>query len=820
MAKSKKRKLSVAINRENQRPTFLINLKQRKADDQEEENLGNRNYFFSNYLGQLRNFFKKSTVNQESLSFRFKSLFPLARPRKQVKISFFHIFRNAKIWRQQLDQFSQAVGDFKKSIPRVRIVNQKKIAKQEKEYILKINWYRRALSFLFVLILLIIPFKIFDLYQVIDFSSLEERVLVHSQAAIDNLLLASEQIGQADLDQAGDQFSSAADNFIAAQEEVAKLNTWLLNLAAFSSNQKIRLAAQSKYFLAAGEAGAQLGKNFSLAFQSLFNSADKNFLEIIDEFVYFADLALINLKELRANLIKIDYQVLPLEHQDQFISWREEIISLESSLTFLLNSAEEIKEFLGYSHDRRYLLVFQNNTEMRGSGGFIGSYALIDFSAGAIKNIEVPAGGTYDTEAGMRTFIRSPRPLWLVNPRWFFWDANWWPDWPTTAENLSWFYEKSDGPTVDGVISFTPDVLAALLAITGPIDLEAEYGLTIELDNFWSLIQSTVEKENLVFTHPDFAVQFPDSPDNQPKKIIGDLMEKLLMILPEKIKAESLPILLASLEKNWQAKNILFYFTDPNLQEKVKQWRLDGAIHPSRHDYLMVVHTNIAGQKSDKKMEEKIFLDSQILNSGRIVNELTIIRHHQGEKNQPLTGARNVDWLRVYVPLGSQLIEASGFSQPDIKYFDLPEPDWQIHPFLAATEELALIDQASGTYIYEEFGKTVLANWVMTDPGETSVIKIRYQLPFLFQAVKRERNHLDFVNHLLNINQERPAVHSLLVQKQPGLKPPQFFSRLRLAKNWQVKWRYPVENSSPDAWLVNSQLTGDQFWAILALPKD
>jgi hypothetical protein len=170
--------------------------------------------------------------------------------------------------------------------------------------------------------------------------------------------------------------------------------------------------------------------------------------------------------------------------------------------------------FLGKQMDKRYLLVFQNNAEKRASGGFMGSFAVVDMSKGEIKNILVPKGGTYDTEAGLSEKVVAPEPLWLLNPLWHLWDANWWPNWPTTAKKIEWFYEKSNGPTVDGVISLTPTVIERLLTVTGPIDMSKDYGVIISADNFWQVTQT-------------FSEQKPQL-TNEPKKIIGDLMTKLM----------------------------------------------------------------------------------------------------------------------------------------------------------------------------------------------------------------------------------------------------------------------------------------------------
>lgn len=676
-----------------------------------------------------------------------------------------------------------------------------------------VSWYRSVFAFMVALIFIILPFKLLAYFKFLDISSLKADVITRAFSAFDNLAAASDNAVQLDLESAGSNFARASVDFSAAQAELSRVDDWLLAFASFSGNPKIRIAASSKQFLAAGVAGAEMGQHLS-AMGSVFleQPEDKSWGKIIDAFVFHGGLALDSARELQRNLQAIEAEDLPLEYRERFLSFRDQAELAVKSLDSLLGSAQEIKEFLGVSQDKCYLLVFQNNAEMRGAGGFFGSYALVDIRDGKIRRLEVPAGGSYDTEAGMRSFIQAPKPLWLVSARWYFWDANWWPDWPTSARSLMWFYEKSDGPTVDGVISFTPNVLEDLLRITGPIDMQAEYGLTVDADNFWELIQTTVEKENLRKTHPEALALIPDSPKNQPKKIIGDLMAEIMERLPQVLTAENAPALLSSLEKNLSAKNIMLYFNDPALQAKISRYGFDGAIAPAKQDYLLVAHTNIAGQKSDRRMEERIEHSAQVLSDGSVIDTVTIYRGHTGVKNEILSGVRNVDWLRVYVPKGSQLLAASGFSAPEASYFDEPEASWEVFPLLAETENRALTDLDSGTKIYTESDKTVFANWVMVDPGETAVIRLRYRLPFKIK--KSEPTSDDWWLRLEKIfRQESPerAPFSLLVQKQPGAHPADLVFNLELPPTWQAVWNYPQTES----WNSKDILDRDLLRAVL-----
>jgi hypothetical protein len=334
-------------------------------------------------------------------------------------------------------------------------------------------------------------------------------------------------------------------------------------------------------------------------------------------------------------------------------------------------------------------------------------------------NISVPKGGTYDTEAGLLERIVAPKPLWLLNPLWHFWDANWWPDWPTTARKLQWFYEKSDGPTVDGVISLTPTVIERLLAIHGPVDMTKEYGVIITAENFWSVTQA-------------FSEQKP-SVTKEPKKIIGDLMTRLSDDLPKNMSPEKTFALISMFETSLDQKQILLYFNNKELEQTVSSFGWDGKMKDTDNDYLMVTSTNIGGQKTDRVISETIDHTTEILPDGRIIDTLILTRQHTGIKRELFTGVRNVDWLRVYVPQNSKLIAASGFKQPDASYFSSPESTWKEDPDLQ-NENQASTDPESGTKMYSENGKTVFANWSMLDPGETIQIRLQYELPFRISA--------------------------------------------------------------------------------------
>lgn len=667
-----------------------------------------------------------------------------------------------------------------------------------------------VLIFAGILLAIILPVKAFTYYKVID--TAKGKVLGASESAMADLISAGQSATDLNFNQAGQNFKNASNNFLNAQTELEKINGLIFSLASILPDKNMQLAAASKNILRAGEASANAGKNSSLAMESLFSYKENNTNSILENLSLYGHNAINNLNELNEALNQINSEIIPEDYQKQFILLKQKSDELSRGLKEFIGLVDSLGDFLGASIDKRYLLVFQNNSELRASGGFIGSFALIDFSKGEIKNIEVPGGGSYDTEAGFLKKIKAPEALSLVRYDWYFWDANWWPDWPTSAKKLAWFYENSDGSTVDGVISFTPTVIENLLKIIGPIDLRDKYGLIINADNFW------LETQKLAEQKPDIT--------REPKKIIGDLMNKIIEELPKRLSKDNLVPLFKTIEESLSNKNILFYFTDENLQSKIDGLGWSGRIKNTTGDYLNVINSNIAGGKSDRKIKQQIIHQAEIQMDGSIIDNLIIRRTHEAINREPFSGVRNVNWLRIYVPFGSELLEASGFKPVDKIFFDKEIVGLTDDPEVLASENQAQTDELSGTKIYNEFNKTVFANWSQLDPGETIEIKIKYKLPFKLTDKKQPISQ-NFANQLLekfdsilSPNKKNLYSYSLLVQKQPGMNSSTIESELKLGDNFKSIWQYPKNlNSNLNGWLINKNLNQDEIMAIMVEEK-
>ena len=408
-------------------------------------------------------------------------------------------------------------------------------------------------------------------------------------------------------------------------------------------------------------------------------------------------------------------------------------------------------DILGAEEIKRYLILFQNDSEIRATGGFIGSLALIDIKNGEIVNLEVPQGGPYDFKAGFFENIIAPRPLWLINPNFNFWDMNWWPHFPSSANMIIKYFEKSGGPSVDGLIAINSSVMLDFLEVSGPIFLENR-NLEINSDNFMREVQEIVEiKDN----------------GEKPKAIIGEILSKILNQFENEDNLEYLS-LLKVFNKSVKEKSIQMYFTDNAIESIIDQYGWSGALVDTNKDYLNVVNTNIGGGKTDNSIRQKINHNVNILSNGSIINTLKIKRTF-AESDNIFAQTKNRNYMRVYVPRGSKLIEASGWD-------DFPETEY-MKPVYGSKEDEDIInistrvsiDQISKTQIYDEFNKTVFAGWQEINPGEDGVIYLKYELPFKLDLNKNNSfslSNLFFKNdNSLNLDN-----YSVYYQKQSGIK--------------------------------------------------
>lgn len=612
------------------------------------------------------------------------------------------------------------------------------------------------------------------------------QVLQHDVVELAHTGFASFTVGaqaaeQQNFSQAVVEFETAASQFSTARERLHSLTNGLITFSRILPGKGSEPASVDSLLLI-GQHLAEAGNAISQGAEIL-TTADIAALRQNQEIGLTSLLVVLHatLRQAQDHLAiatvaaqEVQIEALPSDVQAQVHTLFEALPTATASVDRFVQSVEVALGILGHDAPRRYLVLFQNNHELRATGGFLGSFAMIDINKGVVTKMSIPGGGIYDVAGQFVERIQSPTPLRLVNPYWNIQDANWWPDFPTSAEKIEWFWGKSGGPTVDGVITLTPTVVEDLLRVTGPIDLSETHGVIIDADNFYTTVQLKAE------------AKFDET--NESKKILADLTPILFNKLFN-LQGEDILAGLSALDDALTQKDILLYADDPILQRQIATAGWAGKMEETTGDYLMVVDTNIGGGKTDSIIDETISHHVSLDGKGNVIDTVQVTRHHRGIPGDVLTGVNNWDYMRLYVPEGSELISASGFSEPEAERVLQPAPNTPVDPDYQAVSGDVYREEQSGMRISKELSKTVFANWVETVPGQSTIVTVSYRLPFRF----------DVGGGLFRSTDQ----YTLLIQKQPGSFDPYVVHSMDLPDSMRMRSESPTGAASSAGFVLD-----------------
>lgn len=380
-----------------------------------------------------------------------------------------------------------------------------------------------------------------------------------------------------------------------------------------------------------------------------------------------------------------------------------------------------LPELAGYNQEKNYLILFENNTELRPTGGFIGSYGLLTIKDGDIVSIHTDDIYNLDKLSKDKLQVAAPWPMTAYNNQKYLFlrDANWSPDWPTTARQLEWFWnvERANAnlPPVhlDGIIAITPDFIANFLAVTGPITAD---GITFTSDNFTYQLEQQVE-----FAYAEKGIELANRKD-----IIGDLTKDIIARISKAKAAELFQVWLA-MKKNIDEKQVLAYMTNPELQSYLAQENWSGEMKQTDGDYLYVVDANLAALKTDQVMKRSINYSVSPSASGDLLAKVEITYQHTG-RSVPALITKYRSYTRVYVPTDSWFTKA---------YFKDSK----------GLEDLSIEKEVE---IKNELGHRYAGVFLTVEPGTTKTLVLEYRLP------KTVKDMLE------------SGLYTLSVQKEPG----------------------------------------------------
>ncbi len=509
-------------------------------------------------------------------------------------------------------------------------------------------------------------------------------------------------------------------------------------------------------------------------------------------------------QEALESFTQVNNSSIPAEYQQSFEDFKLLFAIFIDDMDDFVDLIDMLHILFGGEDFQRTLVMFQNHHEIRPSGGFLGSFAIIDTQKGKIMNIEVPGGGSYDLQGQLTEYIAPPLPLQLVNDRWEFQDSNWFFDFPTTANSAEWFVENSRGITFDNVVAINASVIERLLSVVGVVENE-KYDVLLDSNNVLETLQYSVEVDY-------------DKEENKPKQILADLFDQFLD-LGSKLDGQKIIGLLGEFNQALNEKEIQIYSHDESAQNRLGKFGWSGEMFPTGEgqDYLAVVNTNLQGKKSDARIIQDIDHQSVVLSDGAVENTVKIRREHTGEIGEMFYGGPNINYIRIYVPEGAILLDAGGFEYPPEEAFHVPE-SWYGDPELEELEDGYHLE--TGTRVTREFGKTVFGNWMVVEPGEVSEVVFTYRLPFSVIEDNTDFSKNENKWRDVFIKDKAPvSKYQMFVQKQSG-SVTSFSSQVIYPENWSLQWRTDEgEVVYSNAFVLEKELDSDFNYA-LVMKKD
>ncbi len=445
----------------------------------------------------------------------------------------------------------------------------------------------------------------------------------------------------------------------------------------------------------------------------------------------------------------------------------EQLVALENTLDALIPVAFVLPSFAGLDHEQHLLLLFLNNAELRPGGGFIGSYGIVSFRDAEMTGLETH--DVMDIDGPAMSFHKEtpPEPIreYMGVDSWYFRDSNWSPDFAVSTENgLRLFHaETADAPagvsvkqpyvSFDAVIGLTPTFVSDLLEIVGPISLD---GQTFSASNILTTLEYAVE----------YGFVEAGVPAHQRKEIIGDLAEVVKERLFD-LPAGDWDKVFSAIGRALREKQLVIYSSDPTSLEVIARKDWAGRVFPGSVDTLMVVDANLAALKTDTAVHRTIDYSIAQSSEGRYVARVDITYDHQGTFDWKTTRYRT--FTRVYVPLGSTFISASGTLANDKLN----------NPGLLPDEVV----------VGEELDLTVFGAFTSIEPGETRTLTFEYLLPESVSAAIDD------------------GVYELDVVKQIGAAPHEL--NLELDFDKKISGAYPGEQPEEygdDKYILNTEI--------------
>lgn len=490
----------------------------------------------------------------------------------------------------------------------------------------RVGWGRQ---FIWIILLILIFYALFYPFISVGVGVLNYR---------NRLVAASVALERGDFDTSINlidlaQESITSASFLISSVQVARQNGWLTDKFSLADDliKSASLVAQGTKEVAGGTKSLHqilkivLGQDNS----KLTDNLDSARLQLANADRHFGEAqAILNSNSFKNHTPGI-LQSKVHNLQDR-LDYGQKLASLTSTVASL------VLPLTAVNSKKSYLLILQDQSELRPTGGLIVGLVKLDFVDGQLKTFTVL--NPQDLDKQLNSQVEPPKELKfdLGLKSWNLMNANWEEDFPTSSRQIAWFYSQETGQKVDGVVGLNLVILKEILQVIGPIKL---VGLETEITS------DNLLNQGLSANQHDF---YP--------ALLTGVFNKLLT--PQDLNWPGVWAVVGSSLTN---KNMEIYLDDTKLLSVLVErgWagvlpRAVAATKGVLNDFLAITEANLGGNKANFFVTENRQLETTINSGGEVIQKLTI-HYKNGSQNETYPAGSFKNNLRFYLPFGSKV---------------------------------------------------------------------------------------------------------------------------------------------------------------------
>jgi hypothetical protein len=353
------------------------------------------------------------------------------------------------------------------------------------------------------------------------------------------------------------------------------------------------------------------------------------------------------------------------------------ILPLLPALDAVLSQRGELRNplgwFLGIGGQRNFLVEPMDSAELRATGGFTGQFGELVLNGAHVGPLKLSNIGKYEedhsSEGSPPDATIYPKVVGQSAPAPY---SQWWPignfglrdanlsaDFPTSARIAMDRYSYEFGKNVDGVIIFTPALIKQVLHVTGPISIPV-YKQTIteqnleDLLHYYQLNNTGIRREEIV-EHVN---------DNQiARKLFTQRVTAALINTVTHLPLDKMFSLANELLHSMKSKDLQIYVTNSQLESLIGKYGSTASLDRSpTHDGFFIVQSNLSASKASQYVTTTIQDTITLNNHGGATHYLQLTLDYK-QKGDVYGLDTYRDYVRIYVPVNSQLLTGNGFDQ-------------------------------------------------------------------------------------------------------------------------------------------------------------